>query len=95
MINSFILDKEDYNDLVCGDSTEKFSVVKEGNWVSEGKWETKEVIFKDDETGKFYSINGMRSGSYYSDYEYEDDLEAVEVEAVKKVITVWRVKDGE
>ena len=95
MINRFTLDKEDYNSLLFGDSTERFSIIKEGDWISEGKWETKEVIFKDAETGRFYSMSGTRSGSYYSAYYYEDDFEAVEVEKVEKVITVWRVKDDE
>ena len=89
MENKFILDRHEYNELIMGYSTEKYEIVEEGEWISGGKWEHKETIFKDTETGQCYKICVSRSGSYYSDYYYEDDYEAVAVKPVEKVITVW------
>lgn len=90
MIKQFTLEKEDYNSLLFGDSTEMFEVVDEGSWESEGKWESKQVVFKDIESGQHFIIEGTRSGSYYSDYYYEDDYEAVAVEPVEKVVVIWQ-----
>lgn len=93
MSNKITLSKEDYNSIIFDDYTEKYEIVKSGAWVSCGKWETKEVIFRDLETNKTYKTECSRTGSYYTDYYYENDYEAVEVEEVEVVKKVWRIKD--
>lgn len=76
---------EDYD----GDLT----VVEIGDWVSEGKYESCEVIFTDGE--RYYCATAMRSGSYYSDYMYESewndgDADVEEVAKVAVVRTEWQ-----
>lgn len=83
--------------MACGDSGVtrdgvELRVVEEGDWVSDGKYESCEVIFTDGE--RFYTATALRSGSYYSDYAYESewndgDAEIVEVRKVTKTIEVW------
>lgn len=74
-----------------------YEVVEEGEWTDGGKYQDKEVIFKDVITGKHYSFNITRSGSYFSHYEYEIWDKPVEVVQEVKMIIVneWvEVKNG-
>lgn len=85
--------------MACGDSGvtrdgKELRVVEEGDWISEGKYESCEVIFTDGE--RFYSATAMRSGSYFSDYTYnsewdDGDADVVEVRKATKTIEVWEV----
>lgn len=82
----------DVEDMACGCYSGDLTVVEVGDWVSEGKYESNEVIFKDGE--RFYSATAMRSGSYFSDYSYnsewdDGDADVVEVRKVAKTIEVW------
>jgi hypothetical protein len=77
------------NDGMYDDNGEDlFESVEEGEWVDGGKFSSKEVIFKDVHTGKHYSFELTRSGSYFSHYEYEVWDKAVEVIQVTKTITI-------
>lgn len=71
-----------------------FELVEEGEWVNNYKdYDLKEDIYKHIESGKFYAYYGSRSGSYYSDYEYDNPDELVEVQPVEtKTITYMVVK---
>ncbi|MNT54882.1 hypothetical protein D3C72_1920750 [compost metagenome] len=67
-------------------------VVEVGDWISEGKYESCDVIFTDGE--RFYRATASRSGSYFSDYTYnsewdDGDAHVVEVRKVAKTIEVW------
>ncbi|MCS0827401.1 hypothetical protein NX029_26155 [Cytobacillus firmus] len=65
-------------------------LVETGEWVDGGKYSSLEVIFKDVATGKHYSFEVTRSGSYFSHYEYEVFDGATEVTKVTETITVTR-----
>ena len=41
------------------------------DWISEGKYEYKEIYFEYD--GKYYRLGSSRSGSYFTDYTYDSD----------------------
>ena len=86
---------EDLIELIGGYDTEDYKVIEEGDWVSSGKYEEKECIIQDINTGKYYRIFADRTGSYYSDYYYNYYSEAVEVEQIEKVITCWEVVSNE
>ena len=83
--------------MACGDSGVtrdgvELRVVEEGDWVSDGKYESCEVIFTDGV--RFYTATASRSGSYYSDYTYESDwddgdADVAEVAKVTKTIEIW------
>jgi hypothetical protein len=87
------LDNETAWQLFCGDSTDEYTVVDTGEWVSYGKFDTKTVVFEDNLTGKFYAMYGDRSGSYYTDYEYSinnnKEVECVEVKRITRTIEDW------
>lgn len=68
-----------------------FELVEEGDWVSEGKYDRKEYIYKNLETGKFYVYYTSRWGSYFSDYEYETPEELVEVTPVETTTVIYKV----
>jgi len=68
--------------------SETYTVVENGDWIEDGKYSFKETIIK--YQGKFYSISEARSGSYYSDY-YYNEPEAYEVEPYEITVTKYRV----
>lgn len=68
-----------------------FELIVDGDWVSEGKYDLKESIYKNLETGKFYVSCSSRSGSYFSDYEYEGPEELVEVTPVETTTVIYKV----
>lgn len=63
-------------------------VIEEGDWISEGKWESNRSIIKFED--KFYCLDRSRSGSYYSDYYYEP-ARIFEVERKEEVVTEVKV----
>ena len=78
----------DVEDMACECYSGDLKVVEVGDWISEGKYESCEVIFTDGE--RYYSATAMRSGSYFSDYSYNsewDDGEADVVEVAKVPVT--------
>lgn len=64
------------------------NVIEEGDWQVEHKHEYCDVVFEYE--GKYYMYGMSRSGSYWSDYHWEDPEEAYEVKQVEVVTTVWR-----
>ncbi len=82
MSNLNQLAKDYWNDeLEC-------EVIEEGDWVNEYKdYDFRTDIIKHQD--KFYRVSMNRSGSYYSDYFYDEgSFEAEEVTKVEKVVTV-------
>jgi hypothetical protein len=63
-------------------------VVETTDWTDEGKYSDAEVIFKDLKTGLHYRYGIIRSGSYFSHYEYESYDKPELVEKQKRTITV-------
>lgn len=58
-----------------------------GDWISEGKWESQESIYLHEPSQTYWSYYQSRSGSYYTEY-YYDDPEITEVVPVEKIIKV-------
>jgi hypothetical protein len=88
------LDNETAWQLFCGDSTDEYTVVDNGEWVSHCKFDIKSVVFEDNLTGKYYMIDGDRSGSYYTDYEFsvknDKETECYEVKKIMRTIEDWQ-----
>lgn len=70
--------------IMFTDEDPELTVIKEGNWVDEGKRSFRTSIVTID--NKFYQIEESRSDSYYTDY-YYDDPEVYEVVPKEVVIT--------
>jgi len=65
-----------------------YTVIKKGDWIDEHKHQYQETIISYE--NKLYCICQSRSGSYWSDYEY-DEPEAYEVEPYEVTVTEYRV----
>ena len=80
-------------DLRVGDENQGFKVVDKGDWVDEGKYQYKDIVFEYD--NKYWKFTVDRNGSYFSDYFYgfeECDVGEVahQVEKVEVVKIEWR-----
>ena len=90
---------------IDGAVLDELKIVHDGEWEQDGKWQHKEVVVPltgeenlDSEDwpieatleAGFYQINSTRSGSYYSDWEYNDDV-VVKVEPYQETITRYAV----
>lgn len=75
-----------------GEGSDDYIILENGNWISNGKYQFKETVCQHTHNGKFFLVSQERSGSYYSDYEY-DEPSCHEV--VPKVITqtIYEVKN--
>jgi hypothetical protein len=63
---------------------EGWEEIEEGDWTQEGKYQfSQSIVSKND---KFFAINQGRSGSYHTDW-YYDDAEVYEVVREEKIIT--------
>lgn len=73
------------------DDLEGFTVIDEGEWEQDCKYQHCTTIVQDDETKKYYAINQSRSGSYHTDW-YYDDPDFREVERIEelKVVVTWK-----
>ncbi|MED0799360.1 hypothetical protein P4T18_18285 [Bacillus inaquosorum] len=87
------LTQEQLNELFFEEEIEvdgvTFKVVEEGEFEQDGKYQSAELIFTDGE--KFYSGYISRSGSPFTDWEYDDwgDADITEVEKREVVVTKW------
>ena len=63
-------------------------IVEDGDWVDDGKYSFRTSIVKHND--KYFEISESRSGSYFTDYHY-DDPEAYEVTPEIKMVevTTW------
>lgn len=70
-------------------------VIENGSWEVDYKYELKTTIIEYEPTGKYYQINEARTGSYFSDYHYEDP-DIYEVTPTKKMveITTWNLVES-
>lgn len=67
----------------------EFEIIEFGDWISEHKWEYRSSIVKWKDA--HYRIDETRSGSYYSDYHYDDPtyVQVVPEEVMIKQ-TIWK-----
>lgn len=67
-----------------------FEVVEKGDWVVEHKYEICDIYVKHKHTEDYFCITLCRSGSYFSDYNY-DDTEFSKVKPLyeTKVVRTW------
>lgn len=68
-----------------------FKLILSGPWTNDGKYEHKEDIYQRIEDDKLFAYFGSRSGSYHSDYYYEEPSELVEVEPVETIKIEYKV----
>ena len=72
------------------DLPEGFSIVEEGDWVDEGKYELRASIVKHEPSETYWELHSDRSGSYYTDWYYgKTDITQVEPKEETVVVTKW------
>lgn len=89
---------------IDGAAVGELEIVHESDWEDEGKWQSKETVVKLSEDTEldpeywpvesklepgYYQINDSRSGSYWSDYEY-DEPAVFKVEPYDVTVTKYR-----
>jgi hypothetical protein len=65
-----------------------YKLVKDIGFTDEGKYSFGTKIFRDAD-GTCWKVSASRSGSYFTDYEYQYDSEIVEVEEKEVTIRKW------
>ena len=79
---------------IIRDASEEFEIVEKSDWISEGKYEYRDYIFKSGD--KFFELSVSRSGSHFTDWYYcwedQTEFECSEVEKFEVLKTVWKVK---
>ena len=82
-MNTIKLQPEQARDLFHEDS-EAFELIEEGEWIQDHKYQSCYCIYKDVVTGKYYSAQFGRSGSYHTDWYYDHDDSGITLYEVKK-----------
>ena len=86
--------KEDLLSITEDEYPVGFTAVEEGDWIQDGKYQNKEIVFGFQ--GKYYFLNEGRSGSPFTDWNYDseywpEELDVPEAIASTETITVWKV----
>jgi hypothetical protein len=86
------ISKQDAKDLLWGDSTDDYEFVESSEWEQDAKMQSCRVIFKHKED--FYSYWVYRSGSPFTDWDYDldyndDPIDCVQVRQVEVTTTDW------
>ena len=85
---SFELANEIFEDFDEGMNT--ITIIAPGDWIEDHKYSRRATIVKYQD--KFYQIEESRTGSYYTDYHYEDPIvNEVTPEEVVVTKTIWNV----
>ena len=65
-----------------------YKEVEDQGWEDEGKYSFGSKIFQDKD-GKFWKVGANRSGSYFTDYDYNYNTEIFEVEQKEITTMQW------
>ena len=78
------LSEEQLDDLLYSNECKELNLVKEqpGDWTSEGKYESRSDVFMRTTDGKYFELSQCRSGSYCTEYVYEEVDELYEVRKI-------------
>lgn len=85
--------KQDMLNIEDDCCNEFFEIVEKGEWEQDGKYQSKYFIFKFN--NKFYRLHTSRSGSPFTDWNYDseywdDTVECSEVEKIEVVKHIWK-----
>jgi hypothetical protein len=76
--------REDYD----GDDADEFEIVEVGEWIDDGKYSYQDTVIL--YNNKFYNVAESRSGSYFTDYDYQDPqvYEVIPTQVTKTVYAI-------
>lgn len=89
------LTRQQTKDMIYNEGSDELGLVlhKEGDWSVDHKYQHQELIYFQESTGKYYSMQISRSGSPFTDYyySYEDSgSELCEVKLVEITVKEWQ-----
>lgn len=67
-----------------------YSITEKGEWIDDGKNDYRQYVFYDAQMDVYYSAYANRSGSYHTDYFYDNGEEAYRVERKEVVKYEWK-----
>ena len=90
MINPLELTAEQQEEIFRENNIEGFEyeIEEELDWEDDGKYQFGGCVFKHND--KFYLINVTRSGSYFSDYEFQFGDKVREVKKIQVIKEEWK-----
>lgn len=68
-----VLNAQDCKDLLFEGGNAKYKVIEEDEWIQDYKYQFKDITFKDVTTDVKYVFQASRSGSPFTDWDYEWD----------------------
>jgi len=74
---------------ILTDDSDKYTVIEIGEWQDQGKWSNLSVIFREGD-GPYYELWVSRTGSYFTDYDFEFFLDCTEVKQVETITKIWK-----
>jgi len=79
----------------CIEDGEGEFLEEDGEWIEDGKYSFKTQIFKYED--KFYRRNLSKTGSYFTDWNFDNDDHVTEVTKHEKVVTIveWKAVELE
>lgn len=85
------LSEEDVENLwdAVGNESDGYRTVEILPWNDQGKYQFQPVIIEHLDSGGFYQFNVSRSGSYFTDYEYNLPTTAYKVKKIERTIFEW------
>ena len=90
------LSKDEARDVIWDDHEDWREI--ESNVIDNNRWSiVHKGVFKHTPTNKYYSVNWRTGATEMQDerpFEYEDEIEFVEVEQVEVVVKQWKPKCG-
>lgn len=82
-------DEDEDTDGEYNDEGIKYSFVEEGDWIDDGKYSYREDVFFFPDHNVYINVSRSRSGSYYSDYYYNDPEYCFVEPKTKTVVTTY------
>ena len=81
--------KDQIKELFNSRRSEGLEFIKQTEWTSEYKYDFCSLIFKDIQDEKVYCCNILRTGTYFTDYFYDFEINCFEVKEIEKTIKEW------
>ncbi len=91
MSEKFITKKiivEESEEIFC-ENNENYTLVEDEGWEDEGKYSYGSKIFKDTE-GLFWILNCSKTGSHFTDYDFQYETELTQVKQVTVTKKEWQ-----
>lgn len=91
MTDISIADKWEFHEILGGDH-EDYELVEGSDWTQDYKYQQQTAIVFHKPTGKYYEGTVSRSGSPFTDWEYDSDQTLYEVEKHEetRVVVTWK-----